>query len=197
MTQTSCASEVGPDAEVIARAQRGDLQAYDELVNRYRARALRVARSFLRDTDLSEDIAQEAFVRTFLSIRKLRDPAAFLVYLNRTIVRLSIDYRRKQSSREVSLDIDPHISTKTGRVDPRIYPMSTPVEESIFIHAILDKLSWKLRSVIVLRDVDGMEYSAIASVLRIPVGTVRSRLSAARAAFKALYLGGTAAEKEA
>jgi RNA polymerase sigma-70 factor, ECF subfamily len=197
MLPTSGANAVGPDLAVIARAQQGDPQACDELVRRYRARALRVAKSFLRDQDLSEDIAQEAFVRTFLSIRRLRDPAAFLSYLNRAIVRLSIDHCRKRSSHEVTLLVDPHISLGPTRIDPHTYPSPTPVEESIFIHAILDKLSWKLRTVIVLRDVEGMDYAAIAGTLRIPVGTVRSRLSAARAAFKELYLSGSEAEKEA
>jgi RNA polymerase sigma-70 factor, ECF subfamily len=197
MIQTSCANDVGPELAVIARAQQGDPQACDELVRRYRARAVRVARSFLRDQDLSEDIAQEAFVRTFLSIRKLRDPAAFLSYLNRAIVRLSIDHCRKRSSHEVALIVDPHISLERTQADTRFCPAPTPVEESIYIHAILHQLSWKLRTVIVLRDVEGMDYAAIARTLRIPTGTVRSRLSAARAAFKELYLSGAKAEKEA
>jgi RNA polymerase sigma-70 factor (ECF subfamily) len=155
------------------------VRAYDELVTCYRARAVRIARSFLRDRDLAEDIAQEAFVRTFLSIKKLRAADAFLTYLTRTIVRLSIDYSRKSSSSEIAMDVDPPPAAD-----------SVPAEEVFYIQSILAQLSVKLRTVIVLRNVDGMDYASIARTLRLPIGTVRSRLSAARAAFKALYLSG-------
>ena len=177
MMQTETASDVVPEVSLVASARSGSDIACDQLVTRHRARAVRIARSFVRDRDLAEDIAQEAFVRTFLAIKKLRDPGAFTSYLTRTIVRLSIDHSRKSSSHEIVSDPDP----------PPAQP-SMSAEESIYIRAILDQLSVKLRTIIVLRDISGMDYAAIARTLRIPIGTVRSRLAAARSAFKAAYL---------
>ena len=184
--QAGDASQTEGEYWQIERARSGAIDAYDGLVTRHRARAVRVARSFVRDRDLAEDIAQEAFVRTFLAIRNLRSPEAFQVYLTRTIVRLSIDYFRKSSAGELpTAEID---SPGTESIGP---------EESIYIRGILDRLSMKLRTVIVLRDVNGMEYESIARTLRVPIGTVRSRLSAARAAFRSMYMAGVAADEEA
>lgn len=181
--QVENASHIESEYWLIERARSGAIDAYDDLVTRHRARAVRVARSFVRDRDLAEDIAQEAFVRTFLAIRNLRSPEAFEVYLTRTIVRLSIDHFRKSSSNEFA----------TTEIDPPTAKSISP-EESIYIRGILDKLSTKLRTVIVLRDINGMDYESIARTLRLPIGTVRSRISAARASFKLMYISGIAEE---
>jgi len=172
-------------SEAVARACQGDLDAYDELVTQYRAMAVRIAQSFVRDRELAEDVAQESFVRAFLSIRKLRSPEAFKSYLTRTIVRSAIDYRRKSYTGEVVMEIAPKPSAD-----------STLNEETIYIHYVLDHLSAKLREVIILRDLAGMDYESIAEALKLPVGTVRSRLSAARSAFKTMYLNGFTDEME-
>lgn len=177
--RTECASSVETDEEVIYQARLGFTHAFDKLVTRHRARAVRIARSFVRDKDLAEDIAQEAFVKTFLAISALKKPDAFTSYLTRTIVRLCIDHSRKSSSSEATVEIESPPPEQ-----------GVSAEDSIYIHTVLQKLSWKLRQMIVLRDVNGMDYAAIAKALRLPVGTVRSRLSAARAAFRKLYLGG-------
>ena len=91
--QTSCESTVSPESALVYRARTGDATAFDDLVVRYHSTAVRIARSFVRDRDLSEDVAQEAFVRTFLAIRRLRESDAFLRYLTRAIVRICIDCR--------------------------------------------------------------------------------------------------------
>lgn len=175
-----------PDLWVINKACQGDSNAYDELVTCYRARAVRVARSFVRDRDLAEDIAQEAFVKTFLAIRGLRSPEAFFSFLMRTIVRLCVDHSRKSSSNEIPTEFQDPPATQDNSSD-----------EAMYIQSVLGQLSLKLRTVIILRDIEGMEYQSIARTLRLPVGTVRSRLAAARASFKSLYLAGDAAEREA
>lgn len=172
-------NDVATTASLVARVRLGDASAYDELVRRHRTRAVRIARSFIRDKDLAEDTAQEAFVRTFLSLDKLRVEDAFVTYLTRTIVRLAIDHSRKKSSSEVLMDVDPPPADKCVNT-----------EEALYVRSVLDKLSIKLRTVIVLRDVDGMDYDSISRVLKLPVGTVKSRLAAARAEFKLLYLEG-------
>lgn len=170
---------------LLQRACSGDREACSALVTQHRARAVRVARSFVRDKDLAEDIAQEAFVRTFQKITGLRNPQAFFSYLMRTIVRLCIDHSRKLSSYETPIDFDDQLSD-----------FGQPNEEAIYVRSVLSQLSIKQRAVIILRDVDGMDYESIARTLRLPIGTVRSRLAAARASFKELYLDGIEAEKE-
>ncbi len=183
--QTRTSSVVESDLAVIERAREGDMDACDELVTRYRARAVRLARSFVRDRELAEDMAQEAFVKTFLSLGRLKRAESFFSFLARTTVRLCIDHSRKSSSTEIPRSIE------SPPPDDRMC-----VEDVMYVHCVLEKLSWKLRQVIVLRDVNELDYWTIATILKVPVGTVRSRLSAARAAFRSLYLGGIALEKE-
>ena len=186
MTQTIGVTDQVSSQELVARAQAGDTTACDELVTCYRARAVRMAQSFLRDRDLAEDIAQEAFVRAFLALGRLRNHGSFFTNLTRTIVRLCIDRSRRAASTELIMNPQPPSAEQR---------MS--LEETVYIHEILKRLSWKLRTVIVLRDVNGLDYASIAKTLRVPVGTVRSKLSAARAEFRRLYLSGTASDKEA
>jgi RNA polymerase sigma-70 factor (ECF subfamily) len=145
---------------------------------------VRIARSFVRDRDVAEDIAQDAFVRAFVSIHDLKSTGSFTSYLTRIIVRLCIDRSRKSSADEVVLDLE-----------PPAWDLDKAPEEVWYVHSILEKLSCKLREVIVLRDVEGMDYASIAEALTIPIGTVRSRLSAARAVFKELYISGCAEEE--
>jgi RNA polymerase sigma-70 factor (ECF subfamily) len=166
----------GAEDALVERCRRGDEAAFDDLITRHRARTIAIAYHLLGNREAAQDAAQEAFVRVFLVIRKLRGNAAFAAWLRRIVVRVCLDHRRRRASREVSLP---------ERAEPA-RPAGDP-DSAIIVRQLLDRLSPKLRAILVLRDMHGMDYRTIAETLDIPLGTVRSRLSAARLTFKDLY----------
>ena len=166
----------------VARARAGDEAAYRWLLTRYRARAVRLAAHVLRRDAEAEDVAQEAFLRAFRSLRSLTGEGRFAAWLFRIVVRLCLD-RLRRTRGEVSLEDAP----------PPAAP-SDASETRLLVSALLDQLAPPMRAALVLREMEGLEYEEIAQALGVPVGTVRSRLHAARAQFRALWVAATEEE---
>ncbi len=165
----------------VVRAQAGDAAGQRWLLERYRMRMVRLAAHVLRGEADAEDVAQEAFVQAFRHLGALRgDGSAFAPWLRRIVVRRCLDHlRRPARLREVPAHEahDWQGQGSTARTDTRL-----------LVEMLLDKLPPPLRAALVLRECEGMDYEEIADVLRVPVGTVRSRLHAARAQFRTLWL---------
>jgi len=164
------------ECALVERCRLGEEAAFDELITGHRGRVIALAYHLLGNRDAAEDVAQDAFVRVFLRIRSLRGNGAFATWLRRIVVRVCLDHTRRRESTEVEMPTNPEAAV----------PAADPAA-AIAVHQILDRLSPKLRVVLVLRDIEGMDYNTISETLSIPVGTVRSRLSAARLTFKDLY----------
>jgi RNA polymerase sigma-70 factor, ECF subfamily len=173
------APEDREEALCLERARAGDELAYRWLLARYRQRAVRLAAHVLRRPGEAEDVAQEAFIRAFSRLRDFRGEGCFFSWLARIVVRLCLDRRRcARWHTELSSDTCPAgkwfvSGAETGEVDLRLV-----------VERLLDSLSPPMRAALVLRELEGLEYEEIAQALRIPVGTVRSRLNAARAQFR-------------
>lgn len=170
------------EARWVARAQAGDAAGQRWLLERYRTRMVRLAAHVLRgEAADAEDVAQEAFVQAFRHLGALRgDGAGFAPWLRRIVVRRCLDHlRRAGRGREAPADRgrEPHGADSAARTDTRL-----------LVETLLDQLTPPLRATLVLRECEGMDYDEIAEALRVPVGTVRSRLHAARAQFRALWL---------
>jgi len=171
------------EAGWVARARAGDEAAYRWLLDRYRARAVRLAAHVLRRDGEAEDVAQEAFLRAFRRLPDFRGEGRFSAWLFGIVVRLCLDRRRSARwTREVPADAAPPPSSSPDTTDTRL-----------LVGALLDRLSPPMRAALVLREMEGLDYDEIAATLGIPVGTVRSRLHAARAQFRALW---TAAQED-
>ena len=166
------------EAGLVARARTGDEAAIRWLLTRYRERAVRLASAVLRRSSEAEDVVQEAFIRAFQRIKGLRNDSGFGRWLFRIVVRLCVD--RTRSARWSAESGDADLSTACGSSDS---PEAVAV-----VDALLVSLSPPLRAALVLREIEGLDYEEIAVVLSIPVGTVRSRLSAARQQFRRLWL---------
>lgn len=179
-----CASrEDREEAAWLGRARAGDEAAYRWLLDRYRARVVRLAAHVLRREGEAEDVAQEAFLGAFRRLPDFRGEGRFSAWLFGIVVRLCLDRRRSARwTREVPEDAAPPPSSSLDATDTRL-----------LVEALLDRLSPPMRAALVLREMEGLDYDEIAATLGIPVGTVRSRLHAARAQFRALW---TAALKE-
>lgn len=167
-----------PDEAVwIALARAGREDGYRWLLDRYRLRAVRLAAHVLGRPDEAEDAAQEAFVKAFRAIKSFRGESRFSTWLFHILLRVCQDRRRlRRWDAEIALDADLPGPSPSDATDTRI-----------LVAALLEQLSPGLRAALVLREMEGLDYEEIARLLGIPVGTVRSRLSAARARFRDLY----------
>ncbi|PWH12099.1 MAG: RNA polymerase subunit sigma-24 [Anaerolineae bacterium] len=167
---------------LIAQAQRGDRQAYGELVQRYFPGVVRVAYRLCGDADLAQDAAQEAFLKAWLNLHSFRAGTSLRNWLYRIVVNTILDTLRR--------------NTKTVETALEDLPLSDPLplpEEHLFEHEraqivqrALLSLPSASRSVLVLREYGELSYQEIAEALGIPLGTVMSRLHAARAQLKRL-----------
>jgi RNA polymerase sigma-70 factor (ECF subfamily) len=182
MTWTASAAPAASDdleeKQWVARARRGDEAAYAWLLSRYRERAVRLAAHVLRRPSEAEDVAQEAFIRAFQNLRQFRGEGRFYTWLYHIVVRACLD--RKRAARW---------SAEVGADDMDLVLASPPAgaDTRLLVEQLLDSLSPPMRAALVLRELDGLDYDEIAGVLEIPVGTVRSRLNAARSRFRTLY----------
>jgi len=184
----------GPDAdlELVQRVQRGDARAFDLLVIKYQRRVERLIARFVRDADLVQDIAQEAFIRAYRALPQFRGESAFYTWL----YRIAVNTAKKQL---MVLGRDP-VMTESALSDsrdeadetsaPRLEPRDEETPEAVLaskevaraVNEAIESLSDELRQAIVLREIEGLSYDEIAQVMNCPVGTVRSRIFRAREA---------------
>lgn len=173
------------DLELIRQAGQGDTDAFDELMMRYNQAVYRLAWTFVRNHADAEDISQEAFIRAWRSIARFDPQYRFYTWLHRITVNLCMNhFRRNKRARLVPLpggepgsewqDLpDPNSAVETG-------------ELSRALDKALAELPDEQRAVLLLRAREEMSYEEIGAALGIPVGTVMSRLSRARARLRGL-----------
>lgn len=174
------------DREVVGHCQRGELRAYELLVNRYRQRVYAHAFGMLRNEQDATDIAQEAFVRAWNGMGKFKNDSSFYTWIYRITTNLCIDLvrrRTRQPTTSFEETIEPQTDASVAE-SPSTNP--SPVEEAqrgelrAQIDAALLELSPEHRAVIRLREFEGLDYAEIAKVMKCSIGTVMSRLHYAR-----------------
>jgi RNA polymerase sigma-70 factor (ECF subfamily) len=158
-----------PDPAVIRAAQDGDQRAYEELVRACYGRVLRYLRHFLGDTTLAEDVTQETFVRCYRKLGTYNFDGRFTTWLVQIGRNAGIDAMRRRSRHD-----------RLALLAPAPGPMHDAVAR-VEIDAALAALPRRLRDAIVLVEVMGLRYREAAVVLDVPEGTVKSRVSKARA----------------
>ncbi len=142
---------------------------------------VRLAAHVLRRPNEAEDVAQEAFIRAFRSLHHYRGEGRFYTWLYHIVVRVCLDRKRlARWEAEISLD-------DSGSNADAIELPADGAEKRILVEMLLDRLSPPMRAMLVLRELEGLEYEEIAQVLEIPVGRVRWRLHEARAQFRELW----------
>jgi RNA polymerase sigma-70 factor (ECF subfamily) len=134
---------------------------------------VRLLTGIMADAALAEDVAQEAFLQALRSLAQLRDPSAFYPWVRRLATRLALRALRHRP--ETSGDADP----QAGSTDP-----ARQAETRLAVQLVLGQLPPELRAVLVLREMEQLDYQEIADALGVPLGTVRSRLHAARERFR-------------
>ena len=161
------------EAVWLEAARRGEIAALDALMNAHRGRILNLAFQILRDECEAEDAAQETFVRAFSKLNSFRERSGFGTWLYR--VALNVCLERRRAWRE------------TEALSPELPAPASAFEERLALEWALDQLSEPHRIALILREWHGLSYEEMASALGVPLGTVRSRLSAAREEFRRLW----------
>ena len=178
----------GPsDHELLRRAQRGDEQAFGELVLRHEARALRVAWSWVGSREDARDLAQEAFLRVFRNLDRFDFDHEFTTWLYKIITNLAIDHlrkRRPQRSTTVEREEgDVEIEIPDEGTEPPWRPMDQ-AETGAKVRACIDRLAPHFRNVMILREIEGLPCTEIAEIVGATHVTVRWRLHRGRKLFQ-------------
>jgi RNA polymerase sigma-70 factor (ECF subfamily) len=186
------AAGAGPsDLEVIQRVRNGESEAFRLLVERYQARAYRLALRVLRDEEAARDAVQDAFVKAFSALGRFEGRSSFFTWFYRLVMNQCLDARRRdKSGREVAFEegggqeLVPESSLElVPQVDGVSFaPAASLMRKELLEHLAraVDRLPPQARETLLLREVEGLSYSEIASALEIPKGTVMSRLHYAR-----------------
>ncbi len=174
------------ESSLIQTAQNGDLDSFNTLILHYQDAVFHTALRILSDEDSAEDAAQEAFISAFRSISSFRG-GSFKAWLMRTVTNACYDELRRQKRRPTT-PLEPETSDGEEMDSPKWLadPNMTPAEKSEadeLEHAIqhcLNALPTDFRTVVVMADIQGMDYSEVAVAVHVPLGTIKSRLARAR-----------------
>ena len=171
---------------LIQEAQRGDLDAFNTLILTYQDMLFNTALRIMGDEDAAADATQEAFLSAFRAIKSFRG-GSFKAWLLRTVTNACYDELRRQKRRpttplEPETDDGEEMEAPRWLADPSLSP-EQEIEVDELEHAIqhcLEALPVEFRTVVVLTDLQGMDYKEVAATIRVPLGTIKSRLARAR-----------------
>ncbi len=178
----------GPgDHELVARCQKGDTGAFNELINRYRQRCFSMIYQMVRNEDDAWDLAQDGFVRAWRNIANFRGQSSFYTWLYRVMTNVALDWLRKKHVHGAQ-EFDDTIGLRgvaTGAMTApkeEMQPSERIADGEIRgrINDAIEKLSPEHRTAVVLREIEGLDYSEIAEAMDCSIGTVMSRLFYAR-----------------
>ena len=176
--------EMQADLALVQRARANDRAAFNEIVLRYKQKVYRYIRRMVsRDVD-AEDLTQETFVRAYTSLASFQNKASLNTWLFRIATNLCIDFSRKKSSKDVSLtaDNDDDEGATWEMPDTSFEPQKLLMQSELagLVEKAIGILPDKMRTVILLYDVENLSYEEIMAIVGCPLGTVKSRLFHAR-----------------
>jgi len=154
---------------LVERARKGDHDAFTELARGAVTRLDRAARLILRDPELARDAVQEALIRAWRDLPRLRDPERFDAWLHRLTVNSCLDLVRRRRRRVVEVELD--------SIDkPTVHDHVGALSDREIVDAAMRRLDEHGRAIVVLHYFLGMPLTDVAATLGVPIGTVKSRL---------------------
>jgi RNA polymerase sigma-70 factor (ECF subfamily) len=183
------------DAQVVnllvRRCVSGDAVAWEEIVQRYNRRIYNICYRFAGSPDDAQDLTQEVFIKMYRTLNSYDvERGAFMTWVTTITRNLLVDHFRRSKQDRVtdSLDSAPSEHEDAMPLSEQIPDKSAPADSRVHnretretIHRALQKLSPDLREAVILRDLQDMDYREIATVLKVPEGTVKSRINRGRA----------------
>lgn len=175
------------DQQLVERVQQGDKNAFNLLVQKYQNKVINLISRYVRNQADVADVSQEAFIKAYRALPNFRGESAFYTWLYRIAVNTAKNHLVAQGRRAPANDVDAEEAEYYDGSDalkefasPERLLMADDIQSVIF--DALESLPEELKMAISLRELDGMSYEEIASVMDCPVGTVRSRIFRAREA---------------
>lgn len=174
------------DQELVERAQRGDKRAFGLLVEKYQRKLGRLLSRMIRDPAEVEDVVQEAFIKAYRALPNFRGDSAFYTWLYRIGINTAKNYlvsmgRRPRVTAEIELEDAENFEDGDDLrtiATPETELMSKQVAQTV--NETVSALPEELRTAITLREIEGLRYEEIATLMGCPIGTVRSRIFRAR-----------------
>ncbi len=166
------------EADLLARCLRGDNDAREALVRRYQRTVYRLAYSLLGHPEEAVDATQDALIAMLQSLRSFRGEASFETWLKRLTTNVCLTHRRRARVRGPWNQLEEEGKQIAPGPDPESVALTHEVQAAV--REQVRRLPSDYRVVVVLRDIHGLSYSEIAEILRIPAGTVKSRLCRGR-----------------
>jgi RNA polymerase sigma-70 factor (ECF subfamily) len=178
-------AQVRDEQKIIQAAQRGDLNAFNELVLQYQSQVYNLAYRIMGEGDSAADATQEAFISAYRAINSYRG-GSFRAWLMRIVTNACYDELRRRKRRPTSsldalyvVDAAPGEVLMNGAESPEAYAQRQDLNRAL--EAALQTLPEEQRTVLVLSDIQGYSYQEIADIVDVSLGTIKSRLSRARA----------------
>ena len=167
------------DLALVRRAKKGDYRAFDLLVLKYQSRVIATVFKYVKEKQLAEDIAQEAFIKSYKSLDSFREESSFYTWVYRIAVNTAKNYivssKRREEIIMTDLSEDNNYYPEKPDIDsPQDILNASELRDLIF--ATLSSLGEETRTALSLREFDGLSYEQIAEIVNCPVGTVRSRI---------------------
>ena len=186
-------SSAQPDEPaLVAKAAKGDLGAYDELVRRYQQRIYAMLYNMTSNHEDANDLAQETFIKAFQALKGFKGGSSFYTWVYRIAVNKTINFLKQRKRRtgmslndlDFNAEHDPALVSLISEKTPRRDIALTELQEKL--NAAMQKLSEDHRMVVTLHDVQGLSHDETAKIMNCNIGTVRSRLFYARQQLQAL-----------
>jgi RNA polymerase sigma-70 factor (ECF subfamily) len=187
-TEATLAQADVSELDLVRRCQAGDTEAFDELVTRYRIRVFSMIYNMVHSEQDAWDLAQDSFLKAWKSIKRFRGRSSFYTWIYRIVMNVTIDWLRKKHVKGAGAEFDDAIELR--EIDPasktvpktEALPYETMEREEIRgrIDKAIAQLSPEQRAVILMKEIEGMQYHEIAEALGCSIGTVMSRLFYAR-----------------
>ncbi len=176
---------------LVRRCIAGDAAAWEEIVQRYHRRIYNVCYRFAGDPENAQDLTQEVFIKMYRTLSTYDSgKGAFMTWVTTITRNLLVDHFRKTKGDRLtdSLDTAPSEHEDARPLSDQVADRSQPPDQAVqslqaraMVHEALQKLSPELREAVILRDLQDMDYKEIATALRVPEGTVKSRINRGRA----------------
>ena len=184
-------SEKCPDFDLVDACQKGDSEAFTELVTRYQNRIFNTILRMIGNYETALDLTQETFLRAYQNLTGFQKKSAFFTWLFRIAINIATSKRRQYARRPRKFCFSQYDSGETAgpKIEPpdkQPLPQDTLVQREMqsLVQQEISALPDEFRQVLVLRDIEGLSYEDIHLIIDCPIGTVRSRLHRARAMLK-------------
>lgn len=176
------------DQVLVEKVQKGDKRAFDLLVVKYQRKLARLLSRFIRDPNEIEDITQETFIKAYKALPSFRGESAFYTWLYRIGINTAKNYLVAMGRRAPTTTEYDHDEAESFEDAGHLHDINTPERELMSkeiaetVNEAVANLPEELKTAITLREIEGLSYEEIATMMNCPIGTVRSRIFRAREA---------------